>query len=173
MICQTFRKAIITLLFFACAAGAIAAQAPEVKLRALDGGAFDLAENRGRVVVLAFGGTWLPFVNRSKPALQRLAERFAGRDVDFYWVSVNSATEGARNYASDADLQKFAEQRGLRLKILRDPDQTAYRALGVDALPTLVFINRDGLVCYRHVGFDTKRPDGYSAAARALGELLK
>jgi peroxiredoxin len=166
-------KTLLALILLGLVGAVAAAQASQVKLRALDGPDFDLAQKRGRVVVLAFGATWNPMARRSKPALQQLAERYTQRNVDFYWVSVNSADKGKRNYASDEDLRKFTEQHGLRVPILRDPERMAYRALAVDALPTLVFINSEGVVCRRFTGFNLEQPNGYQEAERYLFELLK
>jgi peroxiredoxin len=161
------------LALAAFATGAAVAQAPQVTLRTADGQAFALAENRGKVTVLSFGATWVPLTAKELPALQKLADRYAGRGVNFYWVSINSAKPGAKNYASDADLQAFAQRHSLRLPVLRDADQAAYRTFGVDALPTIVIIGRDGQVHRKHVGFDPNQADALAEVGRALDQLLK
>ncbi|MFN7946708.1 MAG: TlpA disulfide reductase family protein [Blastocatellia bacterium] len=163
----------LTLTFtLALAIGALA-QTPSVTLRTTDGGSFNLADKRGRVVVLAFGATWVPLSSKELPALQKLADRYAGRKVDVYWVSINSAKPGARNAATDAELKAFATRNGLRLPVLRDPDQAAFRALGVENLPTLIIIDREGKVAHKHVGFDPDQADGYGEVSQELDKLLK
>jgi len=74
------------------------------------------------------------------PALQKIADRYSSRGVQVYWVSINSSKPGARNYASDADLQAFAQKHNLRVPALRDPDQTAYKSFDLDAVPTVVIM---------------------------------
>jgi peroxiredoxin len=142
-------------------------------LRSADGRTVNLADAKGKIVVLAFGGTWLPMASKELPALQKLADRSATRGVQIYWVSINSDKSGARNYASDADLQAFAQKNNVRLTILRDPDQQAYKGYGLEAVPTIVILNRDGKLVHKHVGFGTEQNEGYTEVIRELDQLLK
>ncbi len=169
---NSIRHALIFASIFILSTAAIA-QAPAITLRTLDGGNVSLADSRGKVVVLAFGATWVPLSSKELPALQKLADRYAGRKVDFHWVSINSLKAGARTSATDAELKAFVTKHGLKLSVLRDPDQAAYRALGVDALPTLVIIDREGKVAHKHVGFDPDQADGYGEVSQMLDKLLK
>jgi len=173
MLQQIKMKPVLALVILAAMISAAVAQAPQIVLRSVDGRNFSLADNRGKVVVLSFGATWVPLAAKELPALQKLADRYAGRDVNFYWVTTNSAKAGAKNYASDADLQAFARQHGWRLTVLRDPDQAAYHAFGLDALPTVVVIDREGKVNRKHVGFDPEQGEAYAEVIRSLDQLLK
>src|SRR5262245_58334544 len=83
-------------------------------LRSADGRTVNLADAKGKIVVLSFGGTWLPMASKELPALQKLADRYATRGVQVYWVSINSDKQGARNFATDADLQAFAQKNNIR-----------------------------------------------------------
>jgi hypothetical protein len=145
----------------------------QTPMRNLDGGTFDLVANRGKIVVLAFGQTQLPVARLALPGLQKLADRYADRPVSFYWVSVNSERQGARNFASDAEIRVFANQFGMRLPILRDPERAAFREFGIDALPTNVIIDRNGKVAYKQVGLNADRGEAYTDTIRELDKLLK
>ncbi len=173
MINQTTIRNAFTVVLIIIFAIEASAQVPSITLRTVDGGNFNLTDNRGKVIVLAFGATWVPLSSKELPALQKLADRYAGRKVDFHWVSINSLKAGARTSATDTELKAFATKSGLKLSVLRDPDQAAYRALGVDALPTLVIIDRDGKVAHKHVGFDPDQADGYGEVSQMLDKLLK
>jgi peroxiredoxin len=168
-----------------CAIVALA-QAPQIILRTTDGRDFNLVRDRGKIIVLSFGATWVPLTERELLAFQNLADRFAGRGVNFYWVSTNSAKQNERNYASDADLEAFATKLELRLPVLRDPDQAAFRAFGLKALPSIVIIDREGQVCRKVVGLDPEEIEyydpvkleaytsrAYSEVIRCLNQLLK
>lgn len=151
----------------------VSGQPDSIRLKGLDGSAVDLSEMRGKIVVLAFGGTWVPMASKELPALQKLADRYSSRGVRFFWVSVNSDKTGARNYASDADLTAFAGKSGLKMRIMRDPELEVYRNLGLDALPAVVLIDQQGKVVRKHVGMSPDLPDGYNAIMRDLDQLLK
>jgi len=137
------------------------AQAPQVTLRTTDGCLVELAQHRGRIVVLAFGATWVPMTDKDLDAFQRLADRYAGRGIDFYWVSTNSTKKKAKSFISDDGLQDFASEVGLRLPILRDPDRTAFKAFGLDVLPAVIVIDREGQVRLKMVGLDPEEMEYY------------
>jgi peroxiredoxin len=149
------------------------AQNPQITLRSIDGRTVTSNDLRGKVVVMSFGGTWVPLASKELPALQKLADRYAARGVQVYWVSINNAKPGARNFASDADLQAFAQKHHLRVTVLRDSDQEAYRAYGLDAVPTVIVLDRQGKVVRKHVGFGPEQGEAYGDIIRELEQLLK
>ena len=161
--------AIVTLAFSA----AVVAQDQSVAFRSVDGGEVRLADSKGKVVVMSFGGTWVPLASKELPALQRIADRYSSRGVQVYWVSINSAKPGARNYASDADLRAFAQKHNLRVTVLRDPDQAAYKAFALDAVPTVVVFDQKGKLARKHVGFGTDQGEAYGEIVREIEQLLK
>jgi peroxiredoxin len=148
-------------------------QAQQVSLQGVDGKTVNTADLKGKVVVLSFGATWVPLAAKELPALQKLADRYAARGVQVYWVSVNSAKPGGKSYIADADLDAFADKRGFRGIVLRDSEQAAYRAYGVDALPTVVLLGKDGKVARKLVGFDPDQGEAYAAVMKELDQLLK
>jgi peroxiredoxin len=160
--------AALTIIF-----SAALAQTQGIKLREIGGQSVNLSDLRGKVVVLSFGGTWVPMTARELPALQKISDRFSDRGVQVYWVSINSEKPGTRTYASDANIQEFAQKNNVRVKMLRDPDQEAYRYFGLDALPTLVILDREGKVARKHVGFGTDQGEAYNQIIRELEQLLK
>ncbi len=150
----------------------IARQTDQLTFRSVDGKRVSLADHSGHVVVLVFNGTWVPMTNKSLPALQRIANLYENRSVVFYWVSINSARVGDESYISDAGLKAFARENGLQLTVLRDPERKAFRAFGLDALPSIVIIDSKGEVYQKHTGFDPVRVLGYEVLTRALNQLL-
>jgi beta-barrel assembly-enhancing protease len=149
-----------------------AMQMDQLTFRSVDGKRVSLADHSGHVVVLVFNGTWIPMTNRSLPSLQRIANLYENRGVAFYWVSINSARIGDELYISDAGLKAFARENGLQLTVLRDPERKAFRAFGLDTLPSIVIIDRTGEVYRKHAGFDPERILGYEVITRALNQLL-
>jgi len=163
--------AVVTALVLSV--GGAGAQSPQLALRSIGGQTVNLADDRGKVVVLSFSATWTPLVSKELTAVQNLADRYAGRGVVVYWVSINTLKQGSKNYASDADLQAFAGRYGLKLPVLRDPEQAAYHAFGLTALPTIVVIDPSGRVAHRHVGFDPEQGDSLGDVGKAIDQLLK
>ncbi len=149
------------------------AQVPQDKLRPLSGPPLSLQELQGKVVVLAFGGTWVPLFGRELGSLQRLATRYESRQVAFYWVSIDSDRPGARNHASDEQLQAFLKKSNLRLPVLRDPEMATYRAFELAEVPTIVLLDQRGRVVQKYIGIGTEQGEVYTALIAEIERLIR
>src|SRR5215510_13903279 len=58
-----------------------AAQSQSVTFRSVEGREVKLSDLKGKVVVMSFGGTWVPMAARELPAFQKLADRYSSRGV--------------------------------------------------------------------------------------------
>jgi peroxiredoxin len=162
----------MVIALLAIATDEAVAQAERLTLKSVDGKEVSLADHRGQVVVLTFNANWTPMINKSLPALQRIANLYEGRGVVFYWVSINSARAGEKNFASDADLKAFAQKNGLALTVLRDPERKAFSEFGLDVIPSIVILDRAGKVYKKQAGFDAAPTRGYKSVVRVLNRLL-
>ena len=61
-----------------------------------------------------------------------------------YWVSTESDNAKSKNYASDEQLRSFSQKYGLKVTVLRDPDGAISKKLGIDQLPSIVIIDKEG-----------------------------
>jgi len=132
--------------------GAAQNPGPEFSLRDIDGDMVTSASLRGEVVVLAFGASWLPLTRNQMEAVKKLADQYAGRGVAVYWVSTESESPKSKNYASDEQLRALAQK--YKATALRDPDGAVSKKLGVDQLPSVVIIDKQGNVTERIGGMD-------------------
>src|SRR5436190_17853784 len=118
--------------------------------RAMDGQPVSSESLRGEVVVLAFGASWLPLTRSQMEGLKKLADQYAGRGVAVYWVSTESESPKSKNYASDDQLRELA--RKYKMTVLRDPDGAVSKKLGVDQLPSVVILDKQGNVSGEAIG---------------------
>src|SRR6266851_7245564 len=125
-------------------------QSVEFSLRAINGETVTSAGLRGEVVVLAFGASWLPLTRNQMEALKKLADQYAGRGVAVYWVSTESESPKSKNYAADEQLRELG--RKYKVTVLRDPDGAVSKKLGVDQLPSVVIIDKQGNVSGAPIG---------------------
>ncbi len=128
----------ILLLAVMSASAQVSAQ-----LRSLDGQWVSLSDYRGKVVVVSFSARGIPLTRMELPQLQRLAEKYEGRDVAVLWVSINSTSAKAQSYASDEDLKTLTKNYP-GLTVLRDPEGLYYKQFGTNALPTILVLDRQG-----------------------------
>lgn len=124
----------------------------DFSLRAIDGDPVTSQSLRGEVVVLAFGAAWLPLTRTQLESVKKLADQYAGRGVAVYWVSVDSENSKSKNYVSDDQLRELA--RKYKVTILRDSDGASSRKMGVDQLPSVVILNKQGAIASSIGGMD-------------------
>src|SRR6266536_1558074 len=67
-----------------------AATEPTIKLQAIDGQTYDVAEMRGNVVLVSFGATWCTPCSTELRALEELLVEYRDKPVKFFWVSIES-----------------------------------------------------------------------------------
>lgn len=142
-------------------------------LRSIDGQSVSPAELHGQIVVLAVGASWLPLSRKQAQSIRKLANEYGKRGVVVYWVSTDSESPKSKNYASDQQLKEFARRHDMNVTVLRDPEAVVMKQLGVDQLPAIVILDKEGRV-YRSpiTGLD---PEGSLSdqLAEPLNELLK
>ena len=123
---------------------ALAASA-QVNLTSLDGSRVAIESQRGKVVVLAVGASWLPLSNSQADFTNKLAGKYVGKDVVFYFVATDSATPRSKNFASNDDLRRFGTTNKLSMPLLRDPDGAAtLKRYSIDQVPSFVILDRNG-----------------------------
>lgn len=116
---------------------------PALALPTWDGSPWSLARARREVVLVNFWASWCQPCRAEMPSMELLAQRHA--DQGFQVVAVNfRETDGA--------IQRFIDETGLDLPILRDRDGAAAKAFGVRVFPSSIVIGRDGQAVFSVVG---------------------
>lgn len=113
---------------------------------AREGDRIDLSSLRGQVVLLDFWASWCLPCRESIPILNRLHERNTGRGVKVLGINVepgmDRATLEAAHRSFGAGFPSLQDDRSSEIQ----------RAYHVDQLPTLVVVDRDGIVRRVEVG---------------------
>lgn len=136
----------------------------DFSMRSTDGQTITSDSLRGEVVVLAFGASWLPLSRTQLQGIRKLADEYSNRGVVVYFVSTESENEKSKNFVTDNQLRGFAEKYGLKVTVLRDPDGLVSKKLGVDQIPSIVILDKQGNV----VGEPIK---GLDPAGNLAGQL--
>ncbi|MGI9036432.1 MAG: TlpA disulfide reductase family protein [Pyrinomonadaceae bacterium] len=145
--------------------------AQNATLTALDGGSVSLGAQRGKVVVLAIGATWLPLSKNEAIVVNKLSKKYAGRDVVIYFVATDSSDAKSKNYASNAELQSFVTRNKLAASVLRDSDGAAtLKKFNVDQIPAFVVLGKDGKIIGEPFGGVT--PDAETDLADKISQAI-
>lgn len=124
----------------------------QFSMRSIDGQTVTSDSLRGEVVVLAVGASWLPLSRAQLQGVRKFADEYSNRGVVVYWVSTESQDEKSKNYASDEQLRAFAQKYGLKVTVLRDPDGVVSKRMGVDQVPSIVIIDKQGNIVGEPIG---------------------
>jgi len=116
---------------------------PGLVARTLDGREWDLADYRGRTVVVNFWATWCVPCVAEMPSLSRLRERLGRAGVEV--IAVNFQENAAR-------IEAFMKQYNVTLRVVRDHDGSLRRAWQVNVFPTSFVIAPDQRIALRAVG---------------------
>ena len=124
----------------------------EFSMKSVDGQTVTSESLRGEVVVLAFGASWLPLSKTQLQGVRKLADEYSDRGVVVYWVSTESEDPKSKNFATDEQLRAFSQKYGLKVTVLRDPDGAISKKFGVDQLPSIVILDKQGNVVGEPIG---------------------
>ena len=134
---------------------------PALVLSTLDGATWRLADQRGRPLLLNFWASWCEPCRTEMPALEGVQARHAEAGLAVLAVNVRE---------HPGTVQRFIQNTGLSLPVLRDTDGSAAKACGVRIYSSTLAIGRDGRARFTVVG----EPDWAGAAARQwMLELLQ
>jgi len=130
---------------------------PDLVYRDAGGRKRKLSDQRGRVVLLHFWGSWCPPCQREMPDLQKLHARFkSAPNVQFVFLPVREAAAKSRAWLRGrgidlpiADAGSLAEKEGAFL--LSDGGKIGDRDVA-RAFPTSYILDRNGIVLFAHVG---------------------
>ena len=121
------------------------AQTQDVSLPSLSGESVSLTGQKGKIVILALGASWLPLSKNQVIVINKLSKKYAGRDVVIYFVATDSSSAKSKNFASTEQIQAFATRNKLIVPILRDSDGlVVLKKFGVDQLPSFVVLDKQG-----------------------------
>ena len=115
--------------------------APTLHLMDADGKSVDLAQYKGRVVLVNFWATWCPPCRKEFPSLGRVRKRFKPSEFEVIAVNVGEDPDTVFSFAGITDFP-----------VLFDRDSKTMAAWSVRGLPTTFLVDRQGRLAYRATG---------------------
>ena len=125
--------------------------APQIFGTTLDGDELDVADYRGKVVVLNFWASWCPPCRAEAANLIQVAEQTEAEGVQFIGVNVKNAKDEAL---------AFERNKGVPYPSLHDQPGvllTRFRKLVPQIPPTTLLLDREGRIAGRFIGGVTAR----------------
>ncbi len=132
----------LRFMFGSPMAAADRASANDFSLPTLDGRTWNLADHRGRVVLVNFWATWCPPCRMETPGLVSLQSDYRARGLDIAGVNMDD---------DQSAVAPFVERYKINYPVLL-PRQPFPLGDHIDALPTSILLDRNGRVARRYVG---------------------
>jgi peroxiredoxin len=122
----------------------VGAPAPEFAASDLDGHEVSLVSRRGeKIVLLEFWATWCPPCRMVMATLRGMRSELESAGVEVFNVNQRESTE---------DVRRFVEREHHEFRVVVDRDGAISDRYSVRSLPTMVLIDKRGIVRWIHVG---------------------
>jgi thiol-disulfide isomerase/thioredoxin len=129
------------------------------KLDLLDGRHFQLADYKGRLLVLDFWATWCGPCMQTMPLVDAVVREFAGQQVELIAVNLEEQPE---------QIKSMLERHKLKIAVALDRDGVVAAKYAVTAIPQTVIIDREGKVARLFVGGGQNTADSLRKALQEL-----
>jgi peroxiredoxin len=135
--------------------------APDFSFPTVEGATVSNATLRGKVVLLDFWATWCQACRESVPTLRDIRKKYANREFELVGISADN---------DESTCKSFADKNRMDWKEHADLSGQVREAFEIEALPTYVVLDKDGVVRLRRVGFGSSIG---SEIEEAVGKALK
>jgi peroxiredoxin len=141
------------------APGAVGSTAPAFALKDVDGKALDLADYRGKVVLLDYWATWCVPCRSEIPHFVEFQDKYASQGFQVMGISMDDGPQ---------PVQEFYKQFKMNYPVAMGTTQLAESYGGILGLPVTFLVGRDGKIAAKYVGLTET-----SVIQQKLESLLK
>lgn len=124
---------------------------PQFTLKDLSGNTVNMADLKGKTVVVDFWATWCGPCIASMPGMKKMVNKYKDDpNVKFVfidtWQNEDNETDVVKKFIADKGYSEF--------HVLMDLDDKVVSSFKVEGIPTKFIIGKDGNIKFKEVGFD-------------------
>lgn len=123
--------------------------APDFTLDRADGTKISLNDLQGNPAVLVFWTAWCPVCKEEAPKINKLVGEFESKGVKVVGINIGE---------SDARINEGIKDFGIKYTVAKDKDTTVSKSYKVVGTPTVIFLDKKGVVQY----FGNELPADYA-----------
>ncbi len=113
--------------------------APDFQLTQTNGAPVSLDSLRGQPAVVVFWTAWCPFCKEEAPHINELAAQYEAKGVRVLGINIQD---------SEARTAGGIKEFGIKYAVARDADAKIAKLYKVQGTPTVLFLDKDGLIRY-------------------------
>ena len=133
--------------------------APDFTLTDLEGNSVTLSDFRGKVVFINFWATWCPPCRAEMPDMEAIYQEYKSKDVVVIGVDL---------LEDENEVRQYVQQGGFSWTFVIDTTGAVATNYGITAIPTSLFLDKEGVIRAVSIGAMTKR-----AMESKLAEAMK
>jgi thiol-disulfide isomerase/thioredoxin len=138
-------------------------EAPPFSLTDLDGKTASLENVSGKLLLLNLWATWCPPCRAEMPSMQKLYDRFSGKNFEMYAVAGPAPPRETLEKIED-----YIQEGGYSFPVPIDTDLRVNAMYGTGSIPTTWLISPEGIIIARLVGSTDWMNPGIIAALEKL-----
>ncbi len=126
--------------------------APDFSAKDLNGNSLKLSDFKGKVVVLDFWASWCVPCKKSMPHLIELYNNNVADSLVVLGINVDTQLDKIREFQSSINAE-------ITFPVIFDSDAKIPPMYNVEAMPTTIVINKEGIIKFKEVGYNTDLKD--------------
>jgi cytochrome c biogenesis protein CcmG, thiol:disulfide interchange protein DsbE len=134
--------------------------APEFSLKDVNGHEVTLNSLKGKVVYFTFWATWCLSCKEELPDLNTLQLKYAAKGFTVLSICIES---------SDSNVVSYLKKHPIIFPVLVDKEGSVAESFRFSGLPASFIIGKDGLIRYKHSGYDK---ESFTLIDQEIIELL-
>ncbi len=136
---------------------------PQFQGTTLKGDKFNLADYKGKVILIDFWASWCIPCREEMPYLMELYRKYKDSDFEIIAVNIDDNPDNARKFISELPGT-------IHFPVVKDSKQEIPPQFQIKGMPSTILVNKKGIIQYWHTGFKDSYKSDY---ASEIEQLLK
>ena len=117
----------------------------KLSLKDADNETVNLADYKGKIILLNFWATWCPPCVKEMPSMQRLKVHFSEQPFEIIAINIGESSTAVSSFLLELETE-------LTFPILLDEEGESYQRFGIRGLPMTLLLDKEGELILRTLG---------------------
>lgn len=135
--------------------------APSFQGVTIHGEKIELADFKGKVVLIDFWASWCGPCREEMPYLAELHHRYQNSGFEIIAVNIDEKPENAKKFINELS-------QNIRFPIIKDPRQEIPPQFQFKGMPSTILLDKNGVIRFWHTGFKESNKPEYVTEINAL-----